>query len=126
MLTDNSKNKLNELLSMLNQTDIEVVPRIIMVTKDDKNWRETITKGIIQDISIFKSSEFTLSCKRYFGDELESMKFKGDLCLALHNVLASLNGIESMVITVENTMRRFPKGIKVEKTMKLVYIVLKV
>lgn len=125
MLTDNSKTKLNELLTMLNQSDIEVVPRVIVVTKDNKNWRETITKGVYQDISIFKSSDFIISCKRHLNDELESKKFKGDLCLALHNVLASLNGTVSMVITVENIMCKFTKGIKVEKTTKLVYIVLK-
>lgn len=115
--------KLEELFTMLSESDKEAVPRIIIV-KNNKLWREEITSGVNQDISIFKSNNFVVTCKRHLDDELESNKFKGDLYLALHNALTYLDETDNMIITVENIISKFVRGAKASRTIKLVYIVI--
>lgn len=123
MKSDNSKDKLNELLSMLTQSDKEAVPRFVMLDQGNNKWREDITKAIDLDMNIFKSDNFVLTCKRPLDDKAEPMEFKGNLYLALHNVLAYVDENESMVITVQNIVSKFIKGVKATRTIKLVYIV---
>lgn len=123
MKSTNLKDKLNDLLSMLTQSDKEAVPRIIILDQSNNKWKEDITKAIDLDMNIFKSNNFVLTCKRPLDNAAEPMEFKGNLCLALHNVLSYVDKNESMVITVQNIVSTRVKGVKATRTIKLVYIV---
>jgi hypothetical protein len=125
MKSDNSINTLNEILfTMLSESDKEVIPRIIMVDNRSKLWRLTVSKAIDLDSAIFKSDDYILTCRRYLNDELELRKFKGNLNLALHNVLTCIDDTDNMIITVENLVHKYFKGKKIQRSIKLVYIVL--
>lgn len=124
MKSDDQKDKLNELLSMLTQSDKEAVPRIIILDQSNNKWKEDITKAIDMDINIFKTNNFVVTCKRSLDNGAEPMEFKGNLCLALHNVLSYIDKNESMIITVQNIVSTRIKGVKATRTIKLVYIVL--
>jgi len=125
MKSDNSMNELNKILiTMLSESDKGAVPRIIMVGSRNKLWRQIIAEGIDLDSGMFKSSEYVLSCRRYSNDELELKKFNGCLKLALHNLLTCVKDTDNMIITVENMVYKFLKGVRVQRTIKVVYIVL--
>jgi hypothetical protein len=126
MLSISSKNTFYELCTMMTESEIGLVPRVIMVNSSNNSWRQEITKAIDLDRNIFKGSNFVLTCKRHLNGKCEEFKFKGDLDLSLHNVLASVKSNDNMLITVENIVTSFIKGRKIEKTVKLIYIVFQI
>lgn len=119
MLTTNTISALDKLIPLLGDNEVKAVPRIIVV---DSDWRKSITDGIFLDRPVFTGTQFNISCQFASSSKIE---FKGSLELALHNVLASVERPGNMVITVENIITKFVKGVKAKRSMKLVYIVLK-
>jgi len=109
---------------MLTESEKEAIPRIIMVNSNNKLWRQTIAKAIDIDASTFKSDNYVITCRRYLNDELEQDEFKGSLKLSLHNALTHIDDTDNMIISVENLAYKYLKGMRLQKSIKLVYIVL--
>lgn len=124
MISDNSKNNVNELLSILTESDKEAIPRIIMVNCNNKLWKQTIAEAIDRDRILFKSDSYVITCRRYLGDGFEVREFKGQLSLTLQSILTCIDEIDNMVITVKNLSYIYIKGKKLQKIIKLVYIII--
>lgn len=124
MLSANARNMFEKLTSLLTESDMGVVPRLIVVNENSKDWRQTVINGVTIDKDVFHSDDFVINCKWYLDDELQEEIFKGSLQLALHNMLTAVIKTDSMIVTVQNKISKFWKGRKVERDMKLVYIVL--
>jgi len=124
MILNNSENLLSQLLITLTESDKKARPRIIMINSNNKRWRQMIINAINLDKSIFKDNNYFLTCKRYLDNKLELKTNKGEIQISLNNILDTVNSTDNMIITIENSMFKFFKGIWAEKSIKLVYIIL--
>lgn len=119
MVSMSTKKAFDKAISLLYDSDTESIPRLVIVNSDVK---ASINKAIDMDRNIFKSDSFILTCQR--GEEFETIQLKGSLNLTLHNILASAGYAKNMILTVENVISKFVKGHKVERTIKLIYVVI--
>ncbi len=125
MMLENSSIILGKMYFKLSKEEIDLIPRSIIIN-NPKLWRQTIINAINKDINIFKSRYFSLTYERYIeNDEAKPKPYTGNLNMALHNLLADLNEIESLFIRVENFYYNEIREKSSKQTIKLIYVIVK-
>lgn len=123
MSLDKSTIRLNDVLSLLENSSENLLPRITLVSGENEKWKSRIKEIIFMDSKILSSKEIGLKIKRLIEDKVEILEKAGKLEETLDELLGKVESTNHLVITITDLEKRALKGIPIQRNLNYVYVI---